>query len=308
MNAVRAATASCALVIATAATSYAAPAGAPLTLPFDFSHKDIGLQVSLNGAPLFALLDTGVDPSVIDLARARALGLKVESGAGGKGSGFGEGAAPTVFPTRIAGLAVGGREMRPFDALASDLSTLSQSYGHPVDAVLGKSFLADKAVLIDYPARTVTIFRRGADARPLTRTCRLRWSTPMYTVDFFPMISDFRFGAASGPVSLDTGSNGGVGLFQSALALPGLKARLVPRGETLRHGFRGVSHAKLYDFEAPMSLGPFALPPGQPVVLRPEPGSKRRVANVGNAVLAAMGLRLLMDYPGERIAAYGECG
>ena len=308
MNAVRAATASCALVIAIATASHAAPASAPLTLPFDFSHKDIGLQVSLNGAPLFALVDTGVDPSVIDLARAKALGLKVETGTGGKGSGFGEGAAPTVFPARIVGLAAGGREMRPFDALASDLSTLSQSYGRPIDAVLGASFLADKAVLIDYPARTVTILRRGADARPLTRTCRLRWSAPMYTVDFFPMIPAFRFGAASGPVSLDTGSNGGVGVFQSALALPGLKAQLVLQGETVRHGFRGVSHAKLYGFDAPIGLGPFALPPGQPVVLRPEPGSKRRVANVGNAVFAAMGLRLLMDYPGKRIAAYGKCG
>ncbi len=73
----------CALAVATAPAAAAAD-GAPLTLPFDFSHKDIGLEVSLNGAPLFALLDTGVDPSVIDLARAKALGLKVETGNGGK--------------------------------------------------------------------------------------------------------------------------------------------------------------------------------------------------------------------------------
>ncbi len=283
----------------------AGAADAPLTLPFDFSHQAIGLQVSLNGTPLFALLDTGVDPSVIDIARAKALGLKVQTGDGGKGAGFGEGAAPTVFPTRIVGLAAGGRKMRAFDALATDLSALSQGFGRPVDAILGASFLADKAVLIDYVASTVTILRGGGVR--LAPNCRLRWSTPMYTIDRFPMIPAFRFGEVSGPASLDTGSNGGVGLFQSALALPGLKAHLAPRGETVRHGFRGVSHAKLYAFGAPIGLGPFSLPAGQSVVLRPEAGSRRRVANIGNAVFAAMGLRLLMDYPDRRIAAFGAC-
>jgi hypothetical protein len=157
-------------------------------------------------------------------------------------------------------------------------------------------------------ARTVTLLHRGADARPLTQTCRLRWSAPMHTQDDFPILPAFRLGAASGPVSLDTGSTGGVSLFQSALALPGLQAHLVQTGETVRHGFRGVSHVKLYDFDAPIALGPFALAPGQPVVLRPEPGSNRRVANIGNAVFAAMRLRLLMDYPAKRIAAFGACG
>jgi hypothetical protein len=181
------------------------------------------------------------------------------------------------------------------------------SYGRPIDAVLGASFLADKAVLIDYPARTVTILSRGADARPLTRSCRLRWSVPMRTTDHFPMIPAFRLGAAGASVSLDTGSSGGVALFQSALALPGVKAHLVQDGETVRHGFSGMSHVKLYRFDAPIGLGPFELPPGQSVLLRTEPGSERRVANVGNEVFAAMQLRLLMDYPNKRIAAFGAC-
>ncbi len=170
-----AATAAIALLIATRASALAV-VSASLTLPFYFSHKAIGRQVSLNGAPLFALLDTGVDPSVIDLARARALGLKVETNDAGKGDCFGEGAVPTVFTTRIVGLDAGGRQMRAFDAL--DLSALAQSFGRPVDAILGASFLADKAVLIDYPAHTVTILRRGAHAR-LARTCRLRRSAPL---------------------------------------------------------------------------------------------------------------------------------
>lgn len=43
---------------------------APLSVPFDFTRGAIGLDVSVNGTPLYMILDTGVDPSVIDLARA----------------------------------------------------------------------------------------------------------------------------------------------------------------------------------------------------------------------------------------------
>jgi len=198
--------------------------------------------------------------------------------------------------------------MRTFDALATDLSDISKSFGRPVDAVLGASFLADKAVLLDYQTHTLTIFQGGAAAPPFEGICGQQWSVPMQTVDDFPLIPSLRLGMASGPVSLDTGSTGGISLFQSALALPGLRAHLVQRGEAVRHGFQGVSHVKLYDFDASVGLGPFTLPAGQPVVLRSEPGSRHRVANVGNAVFAAMRLRLLMDYPNKRIAAYGACG
>jgi hypothetical protein len=56
------AAAACALLIVAWTASAAMAGGVLLTLPFDFSHQQIGLSVSLNGTPLFALLDTGVDP------------------------------------------------------------------------------------------------------------------------------------------------------------------------------------------------------------------------------------------------------
>ena len=47
--------------------------GANQSVPFDFSHHAIGLNVTVKGKPLYVLLDTGVDPSVIDLGRASLL-------------------------------------------------------------------------------------------------------------------------------------------------------------------------------------------------------------------------------------------
>jgi hypothetical protein len=63
--------------------------GQTLSVPFDFSHSEIGIDAAVNGEPLFILLDTGVDPSVIDLQRAEALHFKIDRNAGGQVSGFG---------------------------------------------------------------------------------------------------------------------------------------------------------------------------------------------------------------------------
>ena len=55
--------------------SIAFAASAPVTVSFDFSRHAIELTATVKGKPINVLLDTGVNPSVIDLGRATALGL-----------------------------------------------------------------------------------------------------------------------------------------------------------------------------------------------------------------------------------------
>lgn len=50
--------------------------GQTLRVPFDFSQSEIGIDATVNGEPLYILLDTGVDPSPIDLQRAEAWALR----------------------------------------------------------------------------------------------------------------------------------------------------------------------------------------------------------------------------------------
>ena len=126
--------------------------GQTLRVPFDFSQSEIGIDATVNGEPLYIMLDTGVDPSVIDLQRAEALHLKIDRNAGGPVSGFGNTEQLTAFPTTIEGFAISGHKFGSFDALASDLSALSAKYGRRLDAIIGYSFLQDKIVLIDYPS------------------------------------------------------------------------------------------------------------------------------------------------------------
>ena len=79
----------------------------PLVMPFDFSRQAIVLEVTVSGAPLSVMLDTGVDPSVIDLARARDLGLPVDMHDGGEVSGGGDAEHSEAYPSRIEELSIG---------------------------------------------------------------------------------------------------------------------------------------------------------------------------------------------------------
>lgn len=119
----------------------------------------------------------------------------------------------------------------------------------------------------------------------------------------------FHLGTASGPVTLDTGSNGGISLFDRALASPGLRAVLSEHGELEHTGLRGVAKSTTYTLGAPVGLGPFSLPAGLIVNRISAPATAdKRLANVGNRLFADMKLKILLDYPAKRLAFYGDCG
>jgi hypothetical protein len=282
---------------------------APIVVPFDFSRSVIGVDITIKGAPAFAMVDTGVDPSMVDLATADHAGLKVDRGDAGEASGFGGGKGATVFNARMEGLAIAGHAFRPFATLATDTTALSQAFGRKLDAVLGYSFLSDKVVLVDYPDAKLGIFARPGEARPLTRTCQVRWTTPLRTLNSYPIISGFRIGGERVTVSFDTGSNGAVGLFASALDRPGVKAALVETGTVSRTGMRGTETSKTYRLDAPVGFGPFSLPAGQAVsVYAGRDAADRRAANIGNGLMSAMKLKVLLDYRNRVMTFYGRCG
>jgi hypothetical protein len=297
------------LALAAALIFSASAAAEPLTVPFDFSRHAIGLDVTVKGKVLHVLLDTGVDPSAIDLAKAKELGLKIDTSGGGEASGEGSAQSAKVFPVPIENLAIQGRNFGAIDGLAMDLSGMSARYGSALDGIVGYSFLKDKIVLIDYVRKQVGILDHPSDAAKSVTNCRRHYSLPIafFPDDNIPKIPDFRFGKTTGPISLDTGSNGGIMLYQAAFDLPGVRAALVETGETTHMGARGEAKATTYKLTAPVGFGPFTLPAGEAVVLRAAPGSDTRVANIGNKLFAAMKLKMLFDYPDRVMTFYGGC-
>lgn len=279
-------------------------------VPFDFSQSVIGIDATLNGESVYIMLDTGVDPSVIDLKRAEALHFKIDRTAGGgEVSGFGNTEKPTAFPTTIQGFAISDHKFRDFDALATDLSALSAKYGRRLDAVIGYSFLQDKTILIDYPKRTLYLLGRPSEARSAIKSCGTKWSIPMQLLsgENWPLIPQFRLGDAVISATLDTGSSGSITVYQGALDMPGVRSALVQRGEGKSGGFLGEETRVEYVFNKPVGFGRFELPPGDAVSLRNVQGSSSNLANVGNKLFAAMGLKMMLDYRHRTMAFLGDC-
>lgn len=279
-----------------------------LETSFDFSRSEIGIDVSIKGKTLYAILDTGVDPSVINLADAEQLGLKVDRTDAGEASGFGEGRGVTVFPASIAGMTIRGHRFAAFDALATDTAAFTSPGQRRLDVVLGYSFLSDKIVFVDYVAHKLAILDSSGKAGALVGSCRTHWKTSLQTLDSFPVIPGFRLGEANGPVTLDTGSNGGIGLFQAALDLPGVRTSLVDQGASIRRGARGESKVENFILSEPSGFGPFTLPAGQVVFVHKQQGSAvSRIANVGNAVLAQFKIKMLLDYRSRIMSFHADC-
>ena len=280
-----------------------------LRVPFDFSQSEIGIDATVNGEPFFILLDTGVDPSAIDLQRAEALHLKIDRNSGGPASGFGKSEQPTAFPTTIQGFAISGHKFGSFDALASDFSALSAKYGRRVDAFIGYSFLQNKIILIDYPGRTLQLLDRPSAARSASKSCRTKWSAPMQLLEGenWPLISQLRLGDAVISATLDTGSSGLITLYNGALDMPGVRSALVQKGQATSRGFQGEEKLNGYVFNQPIGFGRFELPPGTAVTLRNVKGSPSNLANVGNKLFASMNLKMMLDYRHRTMTFFGDC-
>jgi hypothetical protein len=283
--------------------------GQTLRVPFDFSQSEIGIDATVDGEPLYILLDTGVDPSTIDLQRAEALHLKIDRNAGAPVSGFGNTERPTAFPTTIQGFAISGHKFGSFDALANDLSALSAKYGRRVDAFIGYSFVQDKIILIDYPGRTLYLLDRPSAATPATKSCRAKWSAPMDLLEGenWPLIPQLRLGDAVISATLDTGSSGFITLYEGALDMPGVRSALVQKGEVKSGGFQGEEKFKEYVFNKPVGFARFELPPGAGVTLRSVKGSPSNLANVGNKFFASMDLKMMLDYRHRTMTFFGDC-
>jgi hypothetical protein len=207
-------------------------------------------------------------------------------------------------------LKIGGEAFGDVEALATDLKNLSAIYGRPLNGVLGYSFLKDKTVLIDYPARTVTIYSGASNGPVALSQCRKHYTARLQFLgdEHFPLMPDLRFGALQVHATLDTGSNRMIGLYQAAQQIKPLQNALVMTGHTTGAGFRGKFESATAKLNVPVRVGPFSLPAGVNVATVSGAGSvKDHVANVGNQTFAAMKVRLLLDYPAHRLALFGDC-
>ena len=143
-------------------------------IPFAYRDGMICLKVDAGtpGAPLTFLLDSGAGQSVLNLATAQRLGLKL--GARETVQGV-DGSCPAY---RVEGLAATvGRVAVPRRMLALDLRSVGAACGMHIDGLLGADFFREHVVQIDFAAQKLRLLSRDevstgagvAQAVPLAR-------------------------------------------------------------------------------------------------------------------------------------------
>lgn len=140
-----------------AGSGYAQARPAPIEVPFEFVANQIIVQVKIGGkGPYSMLLDTDTDPSAIDLATSRELGLRLDPRSFPASGG---GTQPNLVQlTRLPLVELGGLSAKDVSAGAIDLTKLSGKLERPIQGVLGYSFLKDRIVQIDYPASKIRFY------------------------------------------------------------------------------------------------------------------------------------------------------
>jgi predicted aspartyl protease len=165
----------CALLPSLAALSlWSAPGTAPIaTIPFELVNKAIFVRVQVNDRPLWFVLDTGLQPSVIDLAVAQSIGLELGDPAAVVGAGQDSVTARFLkhAEVRLAGLEAPGQPL----LLALPLENLASRSGHPLAGLLGSAFIGRFVITIDYRRHTLMVhdtagftYSGGGEILPIT--------------------------------------------------------------------------------------------------------------------------------------------
>jgi len=218
-------------------------AGKPLAeVPFEFIHNQIVVQAKIAGkGPFNALVDTNTDPSAIDAATARNLGLDV--GARGVPASGGGTEANLVFPTRFP-VDLGGISARDVAAATIDLKKISDRIGRPIQAVLGFSFLKDRIIQIDYPNSKLRFFAETPYPRiQLAANTVNTIAFPFKREDGDVIIDSVFINNEKMRATLDTGSSGTFSLTPQAVALLNLEEQAQP-GEASSTGYNGEYETK----------------------------------------------------------------
>jgi predicted aspartyl protease len=227
-----------------ASASEASPAIRFIEIPFEFHHRTVLVQAKIDGkGPYNMLLDTGVDPSVVDLGVARALNLAVAT-VGEQGSGGGS-EVNLAYETRLPSVALGELIARDVDALATDLSKVGKALGKPVHAVLGYSLLKDRIVQIDYPRRVVRFYSsspfsagNGQRNTPAITTLKFRYESDV-------LVDDVLVNGRRVTANLDTGSDSRFQLTPKAVAELGLEGTASAGEKSTSTGFNGQAEHRI---------------------------------------------------------------
>lgn len=269
----------------------------PTEVPFALVRNQIVVEARIQGqGPFSCLIDTGANPSVLDLGLARRLQVPVDE-KGGAAEGIGS-SNVTVYPTDFD-VAIGDGPESKIPAVAVDLSSLSKALGRPIHCILGQSWLGAHVVRIDYPMQRVHFSASRLEPVPPALQCHEATMRFWLPDDLMPLVS-IEVNGVELPVSLDTGSSGALKLFPDGARKAGIDPSAGSSGGVVT-GARGTSSVSRTTIAA-VRFGPLAFKDVSASIGERNQGEPdgSRMGNLGNGLL--LGALLTLDYRNKRIA------
>lgn len=268
--------------------------GTQASVPFEFPKNQILVKTRIAGrGPFSCIIDTGVNPSAIDLSLAKSLSLQLSAEAGAA-EGVGTDTVH-VYQTQFD-VTLAESPASSIAAAALDLSSLTAKLGQPLHCVLGQSWLGTRVVEINYPLRRLH-FGTTAPHMSAGLTCKVFVMRYWMPDDLMPLVA-VQVNGVDVPVSLDTGSSGTITLFPLGARRAGIQPPTRDSSQTVTGARGSVAVNKIT--LASLRLGPIAGDDVQ-ASLRDknldEP--EGRQGNLGNGFLSK-GV-LLLDYQARRI-------
>jgi hypothetical protein len=267
-----------------------------LKIPFELYNNLIFIRTRVNNSsPLWFLLDTGAEISVIKQSRAQSLGLQFE----GKGQTEASGGAAQFLNVKGVTLSLPGADVLNPTVVAMPLESLEPLLGREADGILGADLFNRFVVEIDYANQIVNLF----DPQSYRYSGRGE-ALPIIVKENIPylhaLITQTNLGMAEGVFQLDTGSDSTV-----VLNTPFAKAhKFIGATKTIEAGGRGAGGEtrSLIGRVEKIALGRFVM--GKPLV-RFSQDEKGELAIADFAGLIGGELlrrfRVILDYANGRI-------
>lgn len=259
-----------------------------VTVPMRVIHNLPFVQTRIGGSePQWFLIDTGTNPSVIDLRLAHALHLHLAA----SGTGSGGGTQKIAFSeTHLPAVTVGSFSERNVEALTTDLSSLRLRLGLRFEGVLGYSFLRNHAVQVDYGNRRLRIWPNGN----VRLNSKCTYGTKFDYIDDVVIRTAQVNGHPAG-ANLDTGSSSYLAFTPASIGKLGLSQQAHRARQSTGQGYNG-QYASLKGTVEQFGIGPMRFPIVPATFWKPHTGHDSRPwdVNVGGAILSKV--RPLFDY------------
>lgn len=271
-----------------------------VTVPFKLVTRHIVVQVKINDSrPLSFVFDTGDKVGIIDIERARELGLDLHGQVriGGAGSETLRGAYVRGATWKLQGLESFSQPV----SLAIPLSRLAARFGHDFDGIIGSDFIKQFVVEVDYQARVLRLHHKESfvysgkgESIPIRLNAH---GYPIIEAELTPGSGD----PIKGKFVLDLGSSAALALHSPLVK----EHRLLESHKTIRAigtgGAGGESLGRIGRVSE-LKIGPYKIAAPTTLFSEDKGGAFANAALAGNiGQRIASKFKLFLDYGRERI-------